>query len=63
MAHAFGLRYDANIDNFRSVPDSCFKSKIKIELDLSKYTRKSEVKKKQPVLIHQNLMKRFIYPV
>ena len=41
MTNVFVLRYDSNIDNVRSVPDSYFKNKIKIELDLSKYTRKS----------------------
>ena len=35
-------------------PESNIKSKVKVELDLSNYARKSDIKK-QLVLIHQNL--------
>ena len=34
--------------------------RVKVELDLSNYARKID-KKKQQVLIHQNLLKRSIY--
>ena len=36
-------------------------SKIKVQLDLSNDAIKSDLKKTQQVLIHQNLLKRLIY--
>ena len=33
---------------------------VKIELDLSNYATKTDLKKNQPVLIYQNLLKRLI---
>ena len=36
-------------------------SKIKVQLDLSNDTIKSDLKKTQQVLIHQNLLKRLVY--
>ena len=36
-------------------------SKIKVQLDLSNDAIKSDLKKTQQVLIHQNLLKRLVY--
>ena len=36
-------------------------SKVKVQLDLSNDAIKSDLKKTQQVLIHQNLLKRLIY--
>ena len=36
-------------------------SKIKVQLDLSNGAIKSDLKKTQQVLIHQNLLKRLVY--
>ena len=43
------------------LPYSHSRNKMKFELHLSNYARKSELKKMQQVLIHHNLLKKIIW--